>query len=79
MRDSTTYLKQGVGTDPLGIVFDAKILKDKFEVSLKLFPQQRTFVLLLVLLVRLLSVQICRTSEHCYILINRPGCALLVM
>jgi hypothetical protein len=60
-------------------VLDAKVLKDKFDVPLKLSPQQRAFVLSLVLLVRLLSVYICRTSEHCDILINRPGRALLVI
>ena len=60
-------------------MLDAKVLKDKFEVPLKLSPQQRAFVLSLVLVMELLSVYICRTSEHCDILINRPGHALLVM
>ena len=79
MRNSKTYLQQCVCTDSLGIVLDAKVLKDKLEVPLKLSPQQRAFVLSLVLLVRLLSVYICRTSEHCDILINRPGRAHLMM
>ena len=60
-------------------MLDAKVIKDKLEVSLKLSPQQSAFVLSIVLVMGLLSVYICRTSEHCDILINRSGCAYLMM